>query len=137
MPGNGELSFTFSDPTPLCVGDPYKGEDVKRKPPPAADDDDVNRTKNIITSPGKSGQTVSTFSSMPFKHPRLFEGEEWVSKGQMQRKAKLKAKQKQISEVPFKPSSGSKKPACRGDYEGTFSKPWKNMPTGIYDKIER
>ena len=137
MAAREELSFTFSNPTPLCVGDPYKGENVKRKPPPSDDDDDANRTKNIITSPGKSGQTVSTFSSMPFEYPRLFEGEEWVSTGQMRRKAKLKAKQKQVSEGPFKPASGAKKQACRGDYQGTFSKPWENLPTGVYDKIER
>ena len=131
------LSFTFSNPTPLCIGDPYKGENVKRKSPLKDDGDLSIRTKNIITSPGKSGQTVSTFSSMPFKHPRLFEGEEWVSVGQIQRKAKLAAKKKRVSEVPFKPSSGSKKPACRGDYVGSFSLPWENLPTGVYDKISR
>ena len=48
------LSFTFSNPTPLCIGDPYLGSDVKRK---KADDIDLDnimmRTKNIVTSPQK------------------------------------------------------------------------------------
>ena len=132
-----DLGFTFSNPTPLCIGDPYKGENIKRKKPKADNEDDADRTKNIITSPGKLGQTVSTFSSMPFQYPRLFEGEEWVGKGQMLARERLKAKKKQISEVPFKPSSGTKKHGSRGDYVGTFSSPWKNLPTGIYDKIER
>ena len=74
MANSQNLGFTFSNPTPLCIGDPYKGENIKRKPKEDSEDD-VDRTKNIVTSPGKLGQTVSTFSSMPFQYPRLFEGE--------------------------------------------------------------
>ena len=91
------LSFTFSNPTPLCIGDPYKGDDIKRVKADDIDMDDLkNRTKNMITSPGKPGQTISTFSSMPFEYPRLFEGEEWVSKGQVNARNRLLAKKKQV-----------------------------------------
>jgi hypothetical protein len=132
------LSFTFSNPTPLCIGDPYKGDDIKRVKADDIDMDDLkNRTKNMITSPGKPGQTISTFSSMPFEYPRLFEGEEWVSKGQVNARNRLLAKKKQVSEIAFKPSSSTKNHACTGDYMGTFSKPWENLPTGMYDKVER
>jgi hypothetical protein len=132
------LSFTFSNPTPLCIGDPYKGEETKRVRQDDIDTEDLkNRTKNMITSPGKTGQTISTFSSIPFEYPRLFEGEEWVSKGQANARNRLLAKKKEISEVAFKPASSSKKHACAGDYIGTFSKPYINMPTGMYDRIER
>jgi hypothetical protein len=118
-----KLSFTFSNPTPLCIGDPYTGEDVKRIKTEDIDPDDLNyRTKNIQTSPGKPGQTISTFSSQPFLYPRLFEGEEWVSKGQVAARNRLISKQKQVSEIAFKPSSSTKKMSCPGDYVGTFSK---------------
>lgn len=29
------------------------------------------------------------------------------------------------------------KTSSPGDYIGTFSVPWENLPTGMYDKIER
>lgn len=107
-----KLSFTFSNPTPLCIGDPYIGEGIKRKKDDEDHSDDLNyRTKNIVTSPGKPGQTISTFSSQPFVYPRLFEGEEWVSLGQAAARNRLIAKSKEVSEVAFKPNSFSKRQA--------------------------
>ena len=135
---NENLSFTFSNPTPLCIGDPYKGDEIKRVKQDDLDMDLlINRTKNMITSPGKAGQTVSTFSSMKFEYPRLFAGEEWVSKGQAASRNRLLAKKKEISEVAFKPCSYGEKHASTGDYFGTFSKPFENLPSGQYDKLAR
>ena len=126
------LSFTFSNPTPLCIGDPYLGSDVKRTKADDIDPDNIMmRTKNIMTSPQKrnygGSDPVSTFSSMKFEHPRLFEGEEWVSKGQAAARDRLKAKKKQVSEVAFKPSS-KHFPLHTHPAEGR---------TGLYDKIAR
>lgn len=68
----------------------------------------ISGVRQFVTSPQKKGQTAGNFGGGPRKFERLYEGEVYRNPQEVRVKDKLKAKEKNINERGFIPSSPGK-----------------------------
>jgi hypothetical protein len=64
--------------------------------------------KQFLTSPPRRGHDTNDVYFSP--HVRLFEGEQYMELNKIKRQSRIKSKEQNVSEKPFKPSSVPPKP---------------------------
>ncbi|KAJ3324324.1 hypothetical protein HDV06_000363 [Boothiomyces sp. JEL0866] len=107
----------FSEPNYISVGEPYQ-------PKKGASTLDYRANgKQFLTSPPKYGHdSKDAYFDQTFV--RLFENEPYTDLVALRRRWRLKAKEKNITNAPFKPSSVPPKPSGKGSHWGTIEQQW-------------
>eukprot|EP00842_Homolaphlyctis_polyrhiza_P005628 jgi/Hompol1/6066/HPOL_004861-RA len=82
-----------------------------------------SKGKQFLTAPPKRGHDVKD-SYFDKEFIRLFENEPYTDLVVLRRRWRLQAKEKNITNVPFKPSSVPPKPSGKGSHWGTIEQQW-------------
>ncbi|KAI9208907.1 uncharacterized protein BJ171DRAFT_595350 [Polychytrium aggregatum] len=123
----------FSEAAYISTGEPF----VERKHDRLADAFLTYRSKGkqFLTSPPKDGHD-SKEVYFEKEYSRIFENEPYTDLVQLRRRWRLQAKDKNITNTPFKPSSVPPKPSGSGSWWGTIEQQWP-LPTSKQDVVLR
>lgn len=106
----------FSEPGYITINDKYRAKAQSTFNTSAYKGKQMLIGHSKIKAADQSGYFTKTFD-------RVFTGEAYSDPVKKRRQEKMQQAKKNLSKVPFMPSSGSKEPSGVGSLYGTFSKP--------------